>query len=149
MLLYISPHHDTSTALEPVVWGPIGGNPGLNFNLGLFFFSSEAFSWTIFSRLFFLERPIIKLYTKRILKLNLHLKLSYLNSNFALTLVILTQLWTSWPCKVKLRPTTLVYFHHNVNQLLSALKRPYITLLPIYILTLSLLIQQLCSQSVN
>ena len=38
--------------LGPVVQRPINANPGLNFNLGLFFFSSKAFSWTIFSILF-------------------------------------------------------------------------------------------------
>ena len=33
----------------PVVRRLISANPGLNFNPGLFFFSSKAFSWTIFS----------------------------------------------------------------------------------------------------
>ena len=36
----------------PVVQRPISDNPGLNFNSGLFFFSSKAFSLTIFSILF-------------------------------------------------------------------------------------------------
>ena len=38
--------------LGPVVQRPISANPGLNFNPGLFFFSSKAFSRTIFSILF-------------------------------------------------------------------------------------------------
>ena len=38
--------------LSPVVRRPISANPGLNFNPGLFFFSSKAFSRTIFSILF-------------------------------------------------------------------------------------------------
>ena len=40
------------TKQGPVVRRPIIANPGLNFNPGLFFFSSKAFSWTIFSILF-------------------------------------------------------------------------------------------------
>ena len=36
----------------PVVQRPISANPGLNFNLGFFFFCSEAFSRIIFSILF-------------------------------------------------------------------------------------------------
>ena len=36
----------------PVVRRPISDNPGLNFNSGLFFFPSRAFSRTIFSILF-------------------------------------------------------------------------------------------------
>ena len=64
--------------LGPVVRRLISANPGLNFNLGLFFFSSKAFSRTIFSILFRVANP--KLLTKRI-KLNMLFKLSYLNSN--------------------------------------------------------------------
>ena len=37
---------------DPVVRRPISTNPGLNFNPGLLFFSSKAFSRTIFSILF-------------------------------------------------------------------------------------------------
>ena len=40
------------TVLGPVVRRPIGANPGLNFNPGLSFFSSKAFSRTILSILF-------------------------------------------------------------------------------------------------
>ena len=60
---------------------------GLNFNPGFFFFLTKAFSWIIFFNflIFFLEYRIIKLQTKRI-KLNLLFKLSFLNSNFTLTL---------------------------------------------------------------
>ena len=43
----------------PVVRTPVSANPGLNFNLGFFFFLSKAFSWIIFS--IFLEYPIITL----------------------------------------------------------------------------------------
>ena len=38
---------------------PVSANPGLNFNLGFFFFLSKAFSWVIFS--IFLQYPIITL----------------------------------------------------------------------------------------
>ena len=38
--------------LGRVVRRPVSANPGLNFNLGLFFFSSKAFSLKIFSILF-------------------------------------------------------------------------------------------------
>ena len=55
---------------------PTGANPRLNFNLGFFFFSSKGFSEIIFSILF--RAPIIKLQP--------FLKLSYLKSNFTLTL---------------------------------------------------------------
>ena len=41
-----------SSRLGSVVRRPISANPGLNFNPGLFFFSSKAFSRTIFSILF-------------------------------------------------------------------------------------------------
>ena len=41
-----------SSRLGSVVRRPIIANPGLNFNPGLFFFSSKAFSRTIFSILF-------------------------------------------------------------------------------------------------
>ena len=37
---------------DPVGRRPISANPGLNFTPGLFFFSSKAFSQTIFSILF-------------------------------------------------------------------------------------------------
>ena len=66
-----------------VVWRPVSANPWLNFNPGFFFFSSKAFSRKIFSILFrVFNHQIVE---KRI-KLNLLFKLSYLNSNFALTL---------------------------------------------------------------
>ena len=66
-----------------VVQRPVSANPGLNFNPGFFFFSSKAFSRKIFSILFrVFNHQIVE---KRI-KLNLHFKLSYLNSNFVLTL---------------------------------------------------------------
>ena len=72
------------TDLDPVVQRPISVNPGLNFNSGFFFVCSRAFPRIIFSQLFF-EHAINKLYAKRI-KLNVLFKLSYLNSNFTLTL---------------------------------------------------------------
>ena len=62
---------------------PISANLGLNFNQGFFFLLSKTLFRIIFS--IFLEYPIIKLKAKRI-KLNLLFKLSYLSSNFALTL---------------------------------------------------------------
>ena len=55
----------------------------LNFNANFFFFCSKAFPG-IFSQLF-LEHSINKLYSERI-ELNVLFRLSYLNSNFALTL---------------------------------------------------------------
>ena len=58
----------------PVVRRPISANPGLNFNLGFFFFCSKVFFRVISSLL--LEHPIIKVSSGRI-KLNLLLKLSY------------------------------------------------------------------------
>ena len=54
----LSAHARTSQAnilhldLGPVVQRPISPNPGLTFNPDLFFFSSKAFSRTIFSILF-------------------------------------------------------------------------------------------------
>ena len=58
---------------------------GYNFKLGFFFVVYKcAFSEKLLS-LFFLGYPIIKLLAKRI-KLNLLFKLSYLSSNFTLTL---------------------------------------------------------------
>ena len=41
-----------ATQLGRVVRRPVSANPGLNFNPGLFFFSSKAFSLKIFSILF-------------------------------------------------------------------------------------------------
>ena len=67
----------------PVVRTPVSANPGLNFDAGFFFFLSKALYRIIFS--VFLEYPIVKLWAKRI-KLNWIFKLSYLSSNFALTL---------------------------------------------------------------
>ena len=62
---------------------PASPNLGLNFYSSLFFFSSKAFSLKIFSILCRVaDRQIVD---KRI-KLNLLLKLSYLNSNFGRTL---------------------------------------------------------------
>ena len=59
-----------------------GINPGLNFNLGSSFFCLKVFSWINFSWLF---RASNHQKARRI-KLNLLFKLSYLNSNLALTL---------------------------------------------------------------
>ena len=41
-----------SSRLGSVFRRPISANPGLNFNPGLFFFSTKAFSRTVFSILF-------------------------------------------------------------------------------------------------
>ena len=76
--------------------GSISANPGLScFNSDFFFFCSKAFARIIFA--IPLENLIIKLYTKRI-QPNLLLKLSYLNTNFAVSLgSVLTWLWTTQP----------------------------------------------------
>ena len=57
----------------PVVRRPISANPGLNFNMGFFFFCSKAFS-----------RIIHQIVSKRN-NTEFAFKPSYLNSNFALT----------------------------------------------------------------
>ena len=72
------------TDLDPVVQRPISTSLGLNFSSGFFFVCSKAFPKILFPQLF-LEHSINKLYAKRI-KLNVLFKLSYLHSNFALTL---------------------------------------------------------------
>ena len=48
------PHHCATLALQlgPVVQTPVSANPGLNFNLGFFFYLSKALSGIIFSILF-------------------------------------------------------------------------------------------------
>ena len=66
-----------------VVRRPVSANPGLNFNPGFFFFSSKVFSRKIFS---FLFRVFNHQIVEKRIKLNLHFKLSCLNSNFVLTL---------------------------------------------------------------
>ena len=66
------------TILGPVVRRPIGTTPELNFQPGLFFSCSNAFSRIICN---FVEHPMNKLRIK-ISKLNLLLKLLYLNLNF-------------------------------------------------------------------
>ena len=69
----------------PVVRRPISANPGLNFNLGFFFFfffCSKAFSRIIFSILYSASNH--QIVSKRNTT-EFDLKLSYLNSNFALT----------------------------------------------------------------
>ena len=68
----------------PVVRRPISDNPGLNFNPGHFFFSPRAFSRTISSILFRVANHQIA--EKAGIKPNLLFKLSYVNSNFELTL---------------------------------------------------------------
>ena len=74
--------------LDQVVRRPVSANPGLNFNPGLFFFSSKAFSRKIFPILF-------RLFNHKIVdkknQLNLLFKLSYLNSNFVPTLGYVNQ----------------------------------------------------------
>ena len=63
--------------------GLISANPGLNLNQGFFFLCSKAFYRRIFSILF---RALHYQVVTKIIKLDLLLKLSYLNWNFALTL---------------------------------------------------------------
>ena len=65
----------------PIVRRPISAYPKVKFNPGFYFFCSKAFSRIIFSVIF----KSINLLTKRI-KLKLLSKLSFLNSNFAVTL---------------------------------------------------------------
>ena len=82
----------------PVVRRPISANRGLSFNLGFFFFCSKELSRIIF---FILLRATNHQFVGKRIKLNLPFKLSYLNSNFVLTPVILTLLWTTRPRKLK------------------------------------------------
>ena len=51
--MYVSVSSFTVVHLDPVVRRPISANPGLNFNPGLFFFSSKHFLGQF--SLFFLE----------------------------------------------------------------------------------------------
>ena len=67
----------------PVVRRRISADPRLNFNLGLFFFCSKAFSRIIFSILFRASNHQI---VGKKNKTDFLFKLSYLSSNFALTL---------------------------------------------------------------
>jgi len=67
----------------PVVRRPISANRGLNFNLGFFFFCSKVFSGIIFSILFRASNHQI---VGKKNKTDFLFKLSYLNSNFVLTL---------------------------------------------------------------
>ena len=78
--------------LGPVVLRPAKAIPGLNFNPS--FFSSKAFLWQF--SLFYLEHPLQKIVAKENY-LNLPSKLSYLNSHFRQSRIILTQLWTTRP----------------------------------------------------
>ena len=68
---------------DPVVRRPISANPGLNFNLGFFFFCSKAFFRIIFSILF--RAPNHQQCIGKKNKTEFAFKLSFLNSNFALT----------------------------------------------------------------
>ena len=69
--------------LGPVVRRLISANPGLNFNLGFFFFCSKAFSRIIFTILFRASNHQI---VGKNSKTEFAFKFSYLNSNFTLTL---------------------------------------------------------------
>ena len=68
------------TFLGPVVRTPVSANLGLNFNPSFFFLLSKALSRIFFSILFRVSNHQI------VFKENLPFKLSYLSSNFALTL---------------------------------------------------------------
>ena len=72
----------------PVVRTPVSANLGLNFNPGFFFFSSKALSRIIFYILFRVSNHQI---VGKENKLDLFFKLSYLSSNFALTLGYLNE----------------------------------------------------------
>ena len=93
--------------------GSISANPGLScFNSDFFFFCSKAFARIIFA--IPLENLIIKLYTKRI-QPNLLLKLSYLNSNFAVSLgSVLTWLWTTQPWLSRQDYYYYYYYYSNL-----------------------------------
>ena len=80
---YVCIIYKKTNSLGRVARRPVSANPGLNFNPGYFFFSSKAFSQKIYCILFRVFNH--KIVENRI-KLNLHFKLSYLNSNFVLTL---------------------------------------------------------------
>ena len=69
--------------LGPVVQTPVSTNQGLNFNLGFFFFLSKALSRIVFFTLFRVQSSNCR---QRELNLICFFKLSYLSSNFALTL---------------------------------------------------------------
>ena len=69
---------------DSVVRRLISNNPGLNFNPRFFIFFSKASSRIFFS-IFFLRSSNYQTWTKRT-KMNFLFKLSYLNSNFTLTL---------------------------------------------------------------
>ena len=70
-------------ALGPVVRTPVNANLRLNFNPGFFFLLSKALSRIIFFIVFRVSNHQI---VGKEIKLNLLFKLSYLNSNLALTL---------------------------------------------------------------
>lgn len=72
-----------------VVGRLISAYPGLNLNLGLLFFFTKAFTQITFYILF---RASNHQNVDKKITLNLHFELSYLNPNFALTLVYLSWL---------------------------------------------------------
>ena len=82
--------------LGPVVRRPISINPGLNFNPCPFYFSSKAFSQTIFSILFRVANRQIcwQKELNWICFLSFHIWIQIANYK---PWVILTQLWTTWP----------------------------------------------------
>ena len=69
----------------PVLWRSIATNPGLNCNPSSFFFCSKVFFWIIFSSILFREFNH-QIEHKKNKKLTWVFTLSYVNSNFALTL---------------------------------------------------------------
>ena len=75
--------HSNLTSRAQLFEGRLALNPGLNLTRVSFSFVQKHFLGQF--SLIFIEHRIINLLTKRI-KLNLLYKLSYLNSNFALTL---------------------------------------------------------------
>ena len=92
----------------PVIRRPISAEPRLNFNSGLFFFWSKAFFRIILS--IPLRASNHQIITKFI-KLNLIFKLSYLNSNFLLTLGYLNPA-LNIPAQITLK---LSFFYWNFS----------------------------------
>ena len=82
--LYVTPLDVRRVYEDPWNMRSLDIRPGLNFNPNFFLFSLKAFYQIIFPIVF--RASSIKLIEKKRIKLNWLLKLSFLNSNFTLTL---------------------------------------------------------------
>ena len=98
------------TALGPVVQMPVSARPGLNFNLGFFFFLSTALSWIIFYILFRVPNHQIVGKEKKtefvFLSSNIWVQISHL------PWVILNQLQTTKPWRHSEELLGKEYFQH-------------------------------------